>query len=301
LVSDSDLRQFVVELDCFGEDALTYASLAESLSIAHDSVVGPLIEYLDLQDIPYDHSIMKVDLEDNVRHSKYTSKSWRAALAEFSAGALMKLFVGALRLDGPDPARYGGPILDLSVTRGGETPPPRSAHVLRLQVSPTMQPGWLTAEREAMLIEFARERAAAIHAVYGYVTLDLVRNNQSPYENRVGVLPYQTLPHVKIQTRGYYWANFLSTGHIDRLGGVEQVKRDAPVAVAEERVVNKEVQMYLQLTDHVWNVSEGELIALRKYLQPLLPAGRQRRYTGPRLLLVEDPWEAGRDANNGEG
>jgi hypothetical protein len=75
--------------------------------------------------------------------------------------------------------------------------------------------------------------------------------------------------------RGYFWGNVLSARHIAALGGRDRVLSEAPCARAEDWSAAGRELVYLQLTPDLELVRDDALLALERYLRPVLPAPRQ--------------------------
>ena len=72
------------------------------------------------------------------------------------------------------------------------------------------------------------------------------------------------------RTRGYFWGNILTAGHIEELGGVEYIEQYAPCERIE-RIHGQDDILFLQLTDSIGNVSPAKYKKLKTFLRPTLP------------------------------
>ncbi|MFN8526491.1 MAG: hypothetical protein U0821_25600 [Chloroflexota bacterium] len=69
------------------------------------------------------------------------------------------------------------------------------------------------------------------------------------------------------------WALWLTSGHIEALGGANRIRREAPVAVVIERASG----LWLQLTEDPFDIIDGKLRDLAEFLAPVIPSIDQLR------------------------
>ena len=101
----------------------------------------------------------------------------------------------------------------------------------------------------------------------------------------------ERLDHVQInrgvlgseRIRGAYWGTFLGAHFVDRLGGLDRMRANAPVERVE---VLSSGTAYLQLTDEVWDYDRRnfakKLASLERYLEPISLASIERIPGPPR-------------------
>ncbi len=123
---------------------------------------------------------------------------------------------------------------------------------------------------QRLVVGLAKEAALVSRAGTGYVTVDRAGGFQSPFEERYAISPLDVALSLQTRARGYYWGNFLSRGHVDRLGGMERVLADVPAALTEVLDPKREL-VYIQVTHDMNSVSREDIQPLRDYLQPVLP------------------------------
>jgi hypothetical protein len=128
------------------------------------------------------------------------------------------------------------------------------------------------------LVEHTLAVASAINAATGFITLDY---SFEAYERWHGLNSLDVSLQSAHMLLGYYWGNVLSAGHVERLGGWERIRDEAPVFRAElvdpERMV-----VYLQVIEDIEQMSDADLRELKTYLAPLLhPPVPEYRYPGP--------------------
>lgn len=114
-----------------------------------------------------------------------------------------------------------------------------------------------------------------IGAVYGLVGRE---NDASLTTDREGRgqrsgSPTNHLEEVDRVARGSFWCNCLTDKHIETLGGVDRIRREAPCAIVEEseRTGPVTTQVRLQVTERFSETTWEMLDELEEYLDPLLP------------------------------
>jgi len=71
--------------------------------------------------------------------------------------------------------------------------------------------------------------------------------------------------------RGVFWCTLLSQGHLDALGGIERVEREAPVARTRRLRGRNGPLLLLQASDDLDGFDAATLAPLREFLAPVLP------------------------------
>lgn len=131
------------------------------------------------------------------------------------------------------------------------------------------------------LIAYIGGLFASLGGICGYLTQDVADRIQSPYEKAWGQNRPKDGDWLRHHTRGYYWGNWISRGHITQLGGADTVLNEAPCA---ERVQLSDDAIYLQLTDEIVDTPRSSLMMLSEYLDPLL----DRTDTPERVMMLTD-------------
>jgi hypothetical protein len=127
--------------------------------------------------------------------------------------------------------------------------------------------------------------ALRLGAVTGYFTKDHAAARESPLEQAIRH-PNDYATRFGELCRGYYWGNLLSSRHIERLGGLDRIKAQAPCSVVEA-VDRQSDLVYLQLSAGVDDFTDEQLARLKAFLAPVLPDDPPMDpYLGPRLRLV---------------
>lgn len=132
------------------------------------------------------------------------------------------------------------------------------------------------------------QKARDIDAVTGFLTVDHAGPYESPYEMSIDRYWLDGRRECRNWLRGYYWGNLLGPGHIERLGGFERIKNEAPGEVVADLSDGRGELVYLQLSPNPDAVSDDDLSALKKFLAPVLPEPKPsaQPYEGPPLRVV---------------
>ncbi len=132
---------------------------------------------------------------------------------------------------------------------------------------------------------------ANIDCVGGFITLDCMGSycSFSPHERYVGLTYLRASEKFDKYFRGYSWGNYLSKNHVKLLGGIEKIKKEAPVYLVKPLSDNG---AYLQLTENVDDVSDEDLRKLKRYFQPVLPKAPRMFFPSEalyrRMIIDED-------------
>lgn len=213
----------------------------------------------------------------------YSEEHWRLMLRRFREGELARL---VLAIDGLDERGYPGhrggmrAEVDLQALEW-----PEMANRLSID-GRLLVKGDQLQELQDRLVEVMKSAAMRCDGSYGHMTFD---RTMHAYEDAVGRSFVEGARECREWARGYYWGNFLSRVHIERLGGIDRVLKEAPCHLVEDLSGGRGELVYLQLTPSVVDFSDEELRALRDFLAPVLPPGRPNyRYLGPRIRVVEE-------------
>ena len=180
---------------------------------------------------------------------------WRAALADvpgrFERAGLTALPWGEVNLRDPSTEFLGADVASLS--------------------------GWCRTPaagvEEAAAALFAELRSAGGRPAVatGFVHVDTVAD---PYSEVVARPTRLSEDRFDVEVHGYYWAVLLTAGHLDRLGGVTRVRREAPCAAVEDvgRPSGGPAVLCL-VTDSPLDLDHERVRAWRRFLAPVLRAG----------------------------
>jgi hypothetical protein len=236
---------------------------------------GEVKIYLSMWDRQGGHRIPALEATDDV---------WDQALSALRAGAVdeLRIYVDRLGADGFPDAALGGASLVVTIPAGEgvvdacETVVIADLHLFGRTISSSVQ---------EYFVSLLRRTAVTAGASTGYITLDA---SPDPYERRYGLNGTHARRSSGTRLRGYYWANILSERHIQALGGMDEIRTQAPCHIVEDLSDGRETLAYLQLTPDLNRFDDEKLRALRDYLSLLLtPPRRGDGYLGPRLRVVE--------------
>ena len=82
-----------------------------------------------------------------------------------------------------------------------------------------------------------------------------------------GVAPEK---HIHEKLRGYFWANLLTSQHIQQLGGWDKVCENVPHTTIQQWIIDGEPAMYLQVTEHMEEFTDKKRLALKESLKPVI-------------------------------
>jgi hypothetical protein len=142
-------------------------------------------------------------------------------------------------------------------------------HTVTMHAHPTLfsgVPGYdLTGEVETL----TKLLAVAARASTGYIAChqSLARDAE---EQRGGDTTPITERDLRTQLRGCYWGNLLGAGHLEVLGGREHVLATCPVPVLDDLSREDHDLVYAGLRETPCSEHGYALIALERYLEPLL-------------------------------
>jgi hypothetical protein len=112
--------------------------------------------------------------------------------------------------------------------------------------------------------------ANSISSAGGFITIDCMRELRafSAHERYVGLTYMSASRQFDKYFRGYSWGNFLSKKHVELLGGINLIEKEAPVYLVKRL---QDGGAFLQLTEDINNVSNDDLRKLKRFFQPILP------------------------------
>jgi hypothetical protein len=255
------------ELDTFEPLHERGDGLADWLDEARRRLVEPLLPVVDPDRRTVTLAEWNLDLRLEPVHED-SPERWERALENVRAGRRQQLSLVMRQLDG-----HTLPPIMLEVELAG-LEFEGAAHRVSFVAGRPLYGSRLSEEAQAVLVATAKEAAVRFQACTGYITLDYA-SRHSPYELSIGRREGDGLRECAQFVRGYYWGNFLSGEHVERLGGIAAVEREAPCAVVEV-LARDPLLVYLQLTASLDAFDDEELKRLRAFLLPVLPeADRQ--------------------------
>jgi hypothetical protein len=241
--------------------------VADWLEQARRRLVDPLLAVVD----PGRRRVILAESNRDLRIEAVQEDSpetWERALENVRAGRRQELSLTMSQLDAEGTSVQRLPPIRLVAELAG-LEFEGAAHRLFFVAGRPLYGSRLTEETQAVLLATAKEAAVRFEACTGYVTLDYA-GRYSPYELSIGRRFVDGLRECGEFVRGYYWGNFLSREHVERLGGISAIERDAPCAVVEVLASDPPL-LYLQLTKSLDAFDDEELKRLRTFFLPVLP------------------------------
>jgi hypothetical protein len=241
--------------------------LADWLGDAHRLLVQPLVATFPAR---RRQLVLNWTTRDSSRHSghDYHEERWHRLLDRVRAGELLALSFVMYQLEADrqishtlPPIRFEAELTGLEYEG--------AAHRVAFGAGRPLYGASLRAGDQELVARMAKRAAVELQAAYGYITVDYA-GLESPYELSISRTSFWGLKECAEFVRGYYWGNFLSAQHIERLGGLDRIQREAP-RVLVEALENEPLLVYLQLTEDLDSFDDAELRRLRDFLLPLLP------------------------------
>jgi hypothetical protein len=146
------------------------------------------------------------------------------------------------------------------------------------------------------LLRLLESWAEPLDLLTGAVTYDRVQVGCSPYESWYTINVPEWAPVADTCVRGYYWANLLTAGHLDRLGGLEALRKragDAGFALTELAArVSAAPAVLVRNPGPVTGFDDDRLARMKELLKPVLHPKPYAVYEGYPLRIVRDPGTA---------
>lgn len=186
-----------------------------------------------------------------------SDRVWREALATLATpeGKFLKLGAGEI---------------ERGLTLSGDLPYREVASKLCVRLSVALAKGdeW-PALQNRLLAHFAAA-AEATDASTGFIDGD-EEGAETSYEWDTNRTEKQGLAESSRWLRGVFWCTLLSRGHLDRLGGIDRVEREAPAALTRRLQSPNGPLLLLQASDDLATCNREMLAPLYEFLAPVLP------------------------------
>jgi hypothetical protein len=175
-----------------------------------------------------------------------------------------------------------GVLKDVQVLAGIKGPIgfPYCANGVDLSVRPALAD---LADVQDKLVDIALETFTALKGVSGYLTVGDMQAGKwsvSPYEKSFNPDYRFASWTFRNKLRGAFWGNLLSAEHISKLGGMERIKKEAPVFRVKATGSGDNQGVFLQLSPLIGTDSPKKLQGLHEYLAPILPGISKDSYSG---------------------
>ncbi len=209
---------------------------------------------------------------------------WARLLGELRRGRLREVHADLDVLNGdgmPSQLRYGVQLevvlRDQFVDQPGPLPDQHPAQIVITLGEPAAR-GGVIPDLTAAALRLAKQAAARFGAATGYVAAgrDGFQPFLSPYEDRVGVDPWRR-PRLDRVTRGAHWGIFLSTHHLQQVGGLEALRNLGLFHAVERLAGPPDELVWAQLTADPYQVDQTLLDRVARALAPVMPPARAPR------------------------
>lgn len=272
----------------------TYDSLLSKGSV----IINLVEEFVDKVVKPINKSLKYIVTTDknNVKKYKYKQSNWERTKILINEGKVKTLnFVHFDKrvieakvqgIDCPEANIYPE-LINLNIVSNVEYA--NEASLIEFSINK-----WMCARDSSQYvsIEFQKLIELAIsnmECVGGLITVDTMEayKSSSSHERYIGLEYIFASEKFDKYFRGYSWGNYLSRKHVELLGGIEKIKKEAPVYCVKEL---SDKGAYLQLTEDIDNVSDEELRKLKRYFQPILPKAQRMifPYEAKHMRIVID-------------
>ena len=144
----------------------------------------------------------------------------------------------------------------------------KTENVFRISVSNRLMPGFMSQEEWVALL---KEACCELSCSQGMLEQanEAFANSAFPME-KYQMPSLEVIRYHDTKLRGYFWGNVLSEKHVERLGGIDRIKEEAPCYLVEEIQSGDRQLVYLQATERLGEFTEEKRMELKKYLEPLL-------------------------------
>lgn len=120
-------------------------------------------------------------------------------------------------------------------------------------------------------VDLAKSTAKTLDTTTGFITPG---SSYGPFtEHEMTIAQHDGLRISQFMLRGVHWGNFLSKVHVEQLGGIARVLREAPGTVRENLSTQDKTLVYLQISDSPFSTIENSTQALTNYLSLLIAVG----------------------------
>ncbi|MDS0526546.1 hypothetical protein NNC19_12715 [Clostridium sp. SHJSY1] len=271
----------------------TYDSLLTKGSVIIDIIeefIEKIVKPID-KDLKY-----RVNLEK--KKYKYNSSNWEKTKKLISEGKVEKIsFVHfdkstiEARINGIDcpEANIFPELINLNILSNVSNT--KRASLIEFSINK-----WTCAKNNSQYICSEYEKIiekviSNIDCVGGFITIDTMSAycSFSAHERHMGLEYMNASENFHKYFRGYSWGNYLSKKHVELLGGIEKIKKEAPVFLVKTLSDNG---VYLQLTEKADEVLDEDLRKLKRYFQPILPKAQLMFFTSEarfrRMIIDKD-------------
>lgn len=143
------------------------------------------------------------------------------------------------------------------------------------EISLSLKEGLLNLFTQDKLVDWFIQVANEVEAVYGYIDF-LEAEIPTPVslstmlERLTGKVNLNRERYDEV-VRGYFWGGLLGPKHIEKLGGLDRVRKLLPHYKLEDVKMANGEGVYYQLTSNVFEFEPSKWMELKQFLKPLLP------------------------------
>jgi hypothetical protein len=222
------------------------------------------------------------------------------------SGDTLGMLVEALltwRLEMLDVLIYGPGDRRLTLEVRARPGNPRAALGISVTPSANLWPVSATDAMADLLLGLVRSWSSWLELRTAAVVYDCVGLASTPWELWYGVNETTMLPATREHTRGYYWANLLTAGHLAAYGGTtesgiaELRRRAQALGLVVEPVVDPDGgtvkdAVVVRAPGPITAFDDDRLAAMKTLLGPVLLNRPYRFYSGYPLRIIRDPGTA---------
>ncbi|TYQ15478.1 UNVERIFIED_CONTAM: hypothetical protein Cloal_1936 [Acetivibrio alkalicellulosi] len=235
------------------------------------------------------------------REYKYDSDDWNSTKLLLLNDRVQKIYMMHIDKDinqaignNPDSelARMSPNFIGLNFHTDPEKP--EQASLLEFNVTILLYKGCVPEYVTNTFVRIIEELTSKINSVGGFITIDSMPIYEafSAHERYIALNYTYASRQFDRYFRGYSWGNFLSYRHVELLGGIEYIEKEAPVYLVKRLPYGG---AFLQLTENINNVSDDDLRKLKKFFLPILPKAIFRlspsESTFRRMIIDDDDKE----------
>ncbi|MCM3626779.1 hypothetical protein M3194_05325 [Paenibacillus glycanilyticus] len=275
---------------------LTYEKLADKGELIYAIIKELLDTFLKPHDLEITFDIQNKYL--NWKKFKLNDKNLEKVYSLLVKGETLSIYMRD-KIKDNDRIIEVMPLISLGISCFDAEPIPEGGEIKRYNeltflLSEKLFQGNIPLEIQNQITSVFKNIVSILNAVTGSISFDtsVVAPNSSSYlERYYDIHPYH-YSNFNDKLRGYFWANWLSSSHIEHLGGRDYVLNYSPCYKTDFITVNGQIGAYIQLTSDINFYDDESLIALRMFLLPVLYFGHQARkndtfYLGEVHKLVE--------------
>lgn len=255
----------------------TYDTLQSKWPIITDFIE----EFVDQLVRPLNKDLVYFFRGERIRRKEYQfSSDWEKTKDLILAGRVKSIFLAHVDkkiieavMQGLDNSgNLTGELLNLNIISNtlDDYDGRKTASLIEFSINESLYNGEIPLYVYSKYVTMLEQLTDTIDSAGGLITLDVMSafSSASSHEVHMGLIYPIASRDFNKYFRGYCWGNFLSKNHVQLLGGIARIQKEAPVFLVKEL---NDGGAYLQLTKDVNHVSDEDLRKLKKYFEPILP------------------------------